>query len=505
MRFKFAFLIVALAVGGLVPLRAQPVASVSVDVNTLGNLIPGNFEGISLQFDPSPANYFRGMASSPGHVFGGASAPNLVFYQLIKNLGQGTLRTNSGAASEPCWNSSAAPYPEACPHPVTEDIVRGYARASAATGWGIIVEINLAQDSAPWALQFGKAFAKAVDETPGSKLLGFEIGNEPDLYTGEMLFGRKRIRPPGYSWRDLVKEWKRYIKVFKSNPITAKVPLVGPAYDSGGWTTPSLGPFLKGVGPMNFRFATVHYYPHNVCEGQDVHIGDLLSASSEDAYLRKAGAWVQAARAQGLSLVLGETNSIACEGEKGVSDVFASAIWGLDWLFANFNVGMRGVYFHLNNSYYSPVFVTTYRNPDDGSLHYANFVAPLYYAMYAFATQAENRHLLPVRIRTDANIQAYAVRASRESPVNLFIINKDLHASGTVLVTPSTRMGEGRLLVMKAPSLESRRVSYGGATFDNHTGQLGGKPETTTVTPDPSGGYRIRLANSSIAVLTIHP
>ena len=86
----------------------------------------------------------------------------------------------------------------------------------------------------------------------------------------------------------------------------------------------------------------------------------------------------------GLPLVLGGSNSTACEGAKGVSDVFASTAWGLDWLFVNAQAGMRSVYFHLNNSYYSPVFVTTYSSPDDGEIQYANFVAPLYYAMYAF-------------------------------------------------------------------------------------------------------------------------
>jgi hypothetical protein len=62
----------------------------------------------------------------------------------------------------------------------------------------------------------------------------------------------------------------------------------------------------------------------------------------------------------------GETNSVSCEGQKGVSDVFASTVWGLDWLFTNFNVRIRGINFLANNSYYSPVFVTTAASPDDG-------------------------------------------------------------------------------------------------------------------------------------------
>jgi hypothetical protein len=493
--------LVALATG---PSTAQNIATVSVDVHDLERLIPQDFEGFSIQFDHSIENYFRGSQSSPAHVLGGGSSPNQIFYRLIKNLGQGTLRTNSGLDSEPCWNSSAAPVPEACPWPVTDEVVKGYAMASAATGWGIIPEINLAQDSPDWALQFGISFANAVQSTPGSKLTGFEIGNEPDLYTKNFLFGRQHIRPPDYSWQDLVRDWKPYITAFRGNPVTENIPLIGPAY-SGDWTTPHLGDFINGVGATNLSFVTVHDYPTDDCGGKPVTISDLLSDRRTDAYLADASEWVSAAKTRGLPLVLGESNSTACEGAKGVSDVFASTAWGLEWLFVNAQAGMRSVYFHLNNSYYSPVFVTTYSSPDDGEIQYANFVAPLYYAMYAFSNMAENKHLVPAHIETSASIRAYAVRSDQSGPVTVFVINKDLHASGTVLVHLSAAMGTGHLLEIDAPSLASRDISYGGVQFNNGTGMLSGETRESQVNSDNKGNYKIHLENASIAVLRIEP
>jgi hypothetical protein len=428
-----------------------------------------------------------------------------VFYQLMKNIGPGTLRTNSGLPSEPCWNPSAAPVPEACPWPITDDIITGYAKASAATGWGIIPEINLAQNSATWAIEFGVRFAEAVRSTPGSRLTGFELGNEPDLYPTEILFGRSHIRAPSYSWRDLVKDWQPYISAFHGNPITRNLPLIGPAFDSAGWTTLSLGSFIDQIGPKNFGFVTVHYYPTNDCGGRSPTIGDLLSRANEEAYLSDARSWVLDAKNRGLPLVLGETNSTACEGQKGVSDVFASTVWGLDWLFANFGVGMRSVYFHLNNSYYSPVFVTTYQNPDDGDVQYVNFVSPLYYAMYAFSQFAEGKHALRVQIQTSANIVAYAVREESNGPVTVFVINKDLDASGRVTISSSTTLRDGHLLVISSPSLASRSVSYGGVEFSNDTGLLTAKPRIVSVPRDGAGKYVIQLPTSSIAVLKIDP
>lgn len=484
-------------------MEGQPVATVHVDVTSTGRVIPRDFEGISIQFDPSPENLFRGPQSSPGYVLGPANEPNKVMYQLIENLGEGTLRTNSGLASEPCWNSSAAPYPAACAWPVTQGIVDGYAKASAATGWGVIVEINLAQNDARWAVQFADAFVRAMRATPGSKLKGFEIGNEPDLYPKEILYDRTPIRASGYSWKDLVSNWKPYVKVFKSNPETADVPLIGPAYDSGGWTTPDLGAFIDGVGAKNLGFATVHYYATNDCDGRTASLDDLLSDSGQAKYLSEAKGWVQAAHERGLDLVLGETNSVACEGQEGLSDTFASTAWGLEWLFTNVEAGMRSAYIHTNNSYYSPVFVTTYRVPDDGQLHYVDTVAPIYYAMYAFAKYAEGNRVLPVQVASHADIQAYAVRTGGSGAVTTFIVNKDRSASGTIVVTPSKGMGAAHLLVIQAPSLTSKDVSYGGVTFDNSTGLLPEDRHVTAIEPDAAGSYTVHLPNAGIGILTI--
>jgi hypothetical protein len=229
----------------------------------------------------------------------------------------------------------------------------------------------------------------------------------------------------------------------------------------------------------------------------------LLSDSSQAKYLSEAKGWVEAAHERGLDLVLGETNSVACEGQEGLSDSFASTAWGLDWLFTNVKAGMRSVYIHTNNSYYSPVFVTTYRVPDDGQLHYVDSVAPIYYAMYAFAKYAEGNRMLPLQVATRSNIQAYAVRAREGGAVTTFIVNKDRSASGTIVVTPSKAMGDARLLVIQAPSLTSKDVSYGGVTFDNSTGQLPDNAHVTTIDRGSTGSYVVQLPNAGIAILTI--
>lgn len=475
---------------------AQNVANVSVNVSSLGKVIPTDFDGFSIEVDDS-ANKYMGVASSP----------NLVFYQLLKNLGKSTIRVGGSSQDYSCWNPSQAPQPAGCTFTITQDGLNGFMKASADTGWGLIVGVNLAENSGTWALQYGVAAVNASAAFPGSKLLGFEFGNEPDLYSSETFFGRTKIRPPGYSWPNLVSDWNPYVSAFKGNGTTAAVPVVGPAYDDSSdvWRNLYLAPFLDGVGPTHLGIATVHEYPTDTCSGKGLKISDLLAESLMSSYISlvTTNNWVSNANSRGLPLELGETNSTACGGKAGVDDVMAATVWGLDWLFTNFNLAFSRINFHMDTAAYSAVQVVATANPN-GTVSYANTVKPLYYAMYTFSTNAQGQAVVPTTVSTSANIKAYAVRSSPTGPVTVFVIDKDLSASGTVSVTPSTTMGTASLLIVQAPSLSSNAVTYGGVTFSNSTGLLTGTPATTPVNP-VGGSYSFTLANASMAVLTINP
>ncbi|THU76556.1 hypothetical protein K435DRAFT_879050 [Dendrothele bispora CBS 962.96] len=61
---------------------------------------------------------------------------------------------------------------------------------------------------------------------------------------------------------------------------------------------------------------------------------------------------ISAVRSQGLDYVLGETNSYACHGAPGVSNVAGAALWALDYaLFAKSGLGATRVFFHEGVGY----------------------------------------------------------------------------------------------------------------------------------------------------------
>ena len=197
--------------------------------------------------------------------------------------------------------------------------------------------------------------------------------------------------------------------------------------------------------------------------------------------------WVGNANSRGLQLELGETNSTACAGKSGVDNVMAATLWTVDWIFTNFNLGFNRI--NLFTSQFSTTYYTFASTTVNGSTYTTTVQAP-YYGLYGF----------------NANVKAYAVRASSTSPVVVFVINKDTSASGTVTVTPSVAMTSASLLMVKGTSLSATAsgVTYGGVQFNNSTGLLNGTPTTTSISP-VAGSYSFTLPNAAYAILTISP
>src|SRR5215469_16660737 len=155
---KFALLVFSAVT--VSPVFAQ-LATVSVNVTSLGKTIPTDFSGIGLEVDDAAT------AS-----LGPASNPNLVYYQLIKNLGHGVIRIGGASTDYSCWNPSGAPNASACQFTITQDELNGYMKASATLGWPILLGVNLQQNGPAWAVQYGVAAVQANAAFPGSQLLG---------------------------------------------------------------------------------------------------------------------------------------------------------------------------------------------------------------------------------------------------------------------------------------------------------------------------------------------
>ena len=60
---------------------------------------------------------------------------------------------------------------------------------------------------------------------------------------------------------------------------------------------------------------------------------------------------IAAVKQNGLTYVLGETNSVSCHGAPGVSNAAGAALWGLDYALFAGQLGVDRLYFHQGIGY----------------------------------------------------------------------------------------------------------------------------------------------------------
>lgn len=493
------------APGGATP----PLATVTVTTIRLGRAIPRDFIGFSLEvstagqgigaFAGAGAPRAAGTVEQAIYALGRPGAPNEGYFRLMRALGAGILRLGGNSQDNSCWDRERAPHPEACDAELNAADVRLFSDAARASGWRLIVGLNLKQNSPSWALrEVAEGIAR---EIAPEQLFGLEFGNEPDL------FARTPYRPRTYAPEANVEDFLAYLHALRADPAAPRYALVGPGTCCGWRNARDLAAFIDGVGRGNLRWVAVHNYSATTCGGETVSIARLLSPELMDRFDREARPLAAVAHARGLPIAMTETNSASCGGMPGVSNAFAAALWGLDYAFTLAEGGFVNVGFHTSyrpggGSSYNPI--DTYGTQDaSGRWHYRNVVEPLYYTLYLFSRNASGGRVLPVAVESPANVRAYAVSRCAGCAVTVFVLNKDLSASGPVRVHLDRRMGDGSLLLLSAPGLGSLAadIRYGGRQFDSD-GVIAA-PETMAVRPDAHGDFAFTLPNAAIALLTV--
>src|SRR5690242_962585 len=493
--------------------QATPVATVTVNRQQMGAQIPRDFLGFSNEVStsgmalPTPSSQARGNIRPPAdlptdakldYVLGESGAPNTGVFAMMRDLGPGVLRLGGNSQDTNCWDPKAAPHPKWCEGTLTSGDLKLYSTAAQASGWRLIIGLNLKQNSARWAQREAtEGIAKQITD---SQIIGLEIGNEPSL------FARTPARPQNYSPADYVKEARAYISAFHADSVSRKYNFVAPANCCGWNNATDLGTILNGLGP-DLKLASVHNYTTTTCGQKNVTAAELLSPERVKKFNDLSRSMVAVAHENHLPIALAETNSASCGGMFGVSNAFTSAVWGLDYLFNMASDGYSNVDFHFSyragGSAYNPVQTFSWKTGNE--VQYRNVAQPLYYAMYMFAKNASGEHLLPASIQTSANITAFATTSGPGSEVHVFIINKDGKASGPVTVHLAGRTDWGTLLMLQAPSLGSMAndVRYGGKQFDADGHIVA--PSTTSVRAGANGDYTFTLPNAAAAVLSVAP
>jgi hypothetical protein len=307
------------------------------------------------------------------------------FAGYLRTLGPaGTIRIGGNSGDKTFWTSTGEPAPSwATSGTITPAKLQHLAAIVHAAGWKVILAVNLKVPD-PARAADEAAYARRIF---GRSLLAIEVGNEPNFY----------YRDPAAYYAD----FERYAAA-----IEAAVPgvgLTGPDAETnhGSWLA---GFAAADAAHPDVAMVTDHTYPTSVCGTSTATIPQLLGTASVQYEQANAQAALSAARQLRVPAAMTETNSTVCAGAAGVSDVFASALWSLDYSLMLAQDGIQSAEFMDGTNAagcdpYTPLCPTT------GDLT----PRPLYYGM--LATELVGTGAFVALDNPDsADVRAYAVR-----------------------------------------------------------------------------------------------
>jgi hypothetical protein len=449
---------------------------VSVDpYQAIGPIVPQDFLGLSFEVSSLPS------------LAAFASTGDLV--NLMRSLGDGVMRFGGiSVDTEAAWVDESAP-PAWAHTTVTPQDLAGIAALARASGWRVLLAVTLGHYEPTAAAQE----AQVAQSLLGTSLEGIAIGNEPDRFVADGL------RASPWSFADYVSEVQAYRAAIAAAAPGA--PIVGPDASSGeavlAWAS-------EAAAAEHPALLTAHYYPLTRCEAYAPKLSDLVSPLTrvnETAILTQLSA---VARTSGIPLRLDETNNVSCRGQPGVSNVFASALWAVDYVARAMASGVAGLNFHdliAEPESYSPLVAGDPQELAGGVLH-AN---PEWYAL-----------LLTDRLLGDQPVQAAVRGGERTLTAAAFLSPNgtlqlalvDFAPTGAQplllrLQVPST-LRSGTILRLSAPGLRATAgVTLGGSavTPEGTWTPLAGLPQVSR----SHGSLALKMPASSAALVTLYP
>ncbi len=417
---------------------AQSSVMVTPDWTAPQKAISQNFSGVSYETkmmlpDAQGKYYF--------------SAENKPLIAMFRLLGIGSLRVGGNSADNPDVKI-----------PSTADIDSLFAFAAAADVH-VIFNLRLKNVNDPAEdvriVQYVMSHYRPL-------LTSFTIGNEPNVYFKEYA------------------EYRAQLEKFMAS--LGDVPINAPSTTPGktAWAA-SLAKDLGKNG--HIRLITQHAYPGgNAQKVSDAAAGRvlLLAPEMDRGYEKFYASFVPAVLETGLPYRLEEANSLFHGGAPNLSNSFASALWGLDFMYWWATHGADGINFHTGDPNRADeanvpggydLFWTT---PSGRKVH------PIGYAVKAFDLGGHG-NVVPVRVESkdQINLTAYGVE-SPDGSFYLTVINKENGATAraaAVTVNVGDRYRSVQVMFLTSPQGDislTTGTTLGGAAI-NGDGTWNGK------------------------------
>ncbi|RPD77290.1 hypothetical protein L226DRAFT_505448 [Lentinus tigrinus ALCF2SS1-7] len=352
--------------------------------------------------------------------------------------------------------------------------------------------------------------AEAADSILGDNVLGYQVGNEPDLYASH------ERRPADYDPQDYFDEFGIMVNgIHDDKKITRTGNLVAPSLQ-GTWSPEDLWStgYLDAYG-SSINILAMEHYPDQNCAAefpdggfgpiknpQDVFPNYLTHASGQNLvkpYLNTAGI----AQQLGKEFMMFETNTASCGGFPGVSDSFASALWAVDYGLQMAYSNFTGALLHVGgqNVSYNPFTAP----PTNLSLFEKWTIGPIMYStlFVAEALGTTNTSRVVDLFANSANefTPAYAIyehdTLSRIALINFMQEQSGAGAYSATISVGGEAFGESnsvpsqvKVKYLLAPSVsEKEQITWANQTFGGRfqvDGRLSGQEVIQTIKCDQS-------------------
>ncbi|RDL38770.1 Uncharacterized protein BP5553_03110 [Venustampulla echinocandica] len=340
-----------------------------------------------------------------------------------------------------------------------------------------IFGLNLGRNDINVAKAELNAASKYLDQ---SKVVAYELGNEPDHFTWPSYGFRPNDTWSMAAYVQQTLEWLPQLssgKKFQYGSIAGS-----PAVPSDFTLVEALQ-----LGVSKLKQVTIlssHAYQGAVCTPASaalVHMEDYVNHLHTVRYYAAYIGEIAAAKSLGLTYHMGETSSAACHGKDGVSNTMGGLLWTIDYSFYMATLGLDRILFHNGRgdyfySFWEPVGGV---NPPT-SAH----INPQYYSLLFHASAIAG--LDSPRIHRVAHLDThdlahYAIYSGNQLK-KMVILNTHLH-NGTTESRPVKHIDLspifGKTMKVKrlsAPNTIAKAgMTWGTQAIDGTTGKLVGK------------------------------
>ncbi|PWN30253.1 hypothetical protein BDZ90DRAFT_229269 [Jaminaea rosea] len=488
----------------------------------------------------SPAYAGMGIEPTSLYPFTGTTERNNLTYTLLTNLQKYTgvpphIRVGGNAGDTMLYNASSSgytihqnAYPSGSGQPNPSDLLYfgpSYFEAmdNFPEGTPITYGLNLAYQGSGWLDGIVAQANASLNGVQNVNIVGFEIGNEPDLY------GQNQFRTDG-SWTPTAygNQWQQAAVAIYNNVLKAKnigTNFFEPA--ATATTATSRGqPFRianlvsTGVAAENGIYIAGwnqhdYFYYLGVSSYQltSDHLLDLSATSSQFKEWRDQS---QDAYNTGKPYYLREMGSVGPTGIQGISDTFANTLWTFHFFLYAATVQVASVQIHMTAESYASPWQPTASNSDGSQPH----VRSSYYAFAAIdqiigATcnvrvaqyslnnipSGYTNRLASYNTYTDGNLQTLIAINTQPAPSG--------SSMGTVTFTYTLPAWSGKTVYLSqltaAGSDATQNTTWNGMSYEaSGTGtmtQAGDQPQQVTVGQD--GLLSVRVRDSQAVVVNL--